>query len=116
MVGSENQKYVLTAEDYSGTSPGNGLDDSSRDDGFYYPTEQHHNGRKFSTKDNDKINKCAERSRGGWWYDRCYIANLNGVYSARDDTGILWYTRQRHTYLNNSLTQRHLYLAHFWAS
>ena len=99
MVGSENQKYVLTAEDCSGTSPGNGLDDSSR--GWYYDWEQHHNGMKFSTKDNDKINQCAESSRGGWWYDNCYISNLNGVYSARDGTGIIWKAfGRRGRYLN----------------
>ena len=33
----------------------------------------------FSTIDKD-FNSCAERFRGGWWYDNCHRANLNGEY------------------------------------
>ncbi|XP_033637102.1 ficolin-2-like [Asterias rubens] len=38
----------------------------------------------FSTKDRDNDFKsvvhCAQERKGGWWYARCYNANLNGVY------------------------------------
>ncbi|KAK7090119.1 uncharacterized protein [Littorina saxatilis] len=40
-------------------------------------------GRQFTTKDkdNDRFSvNCALRKHGGWWYDRCSEANLNGVY------------------------------------
>ncbi|KAJ8040562.1 Techylectin-5B [Holothuria leucospilota] len=45
----------------------------------------HHNGRKFSTRDQDNDDQngaetCAEKFRGGWWYGSCMKANLNGIY------------------------------------
>ena len=62
----------------------------------------YHNGRYFSTYDQDNDNShslnCAQEFRGGWWYDRCYQANLNGPHEpivnppldARA-TQIMWY-------------------------
>ena len=56
----------------------------------------YHNGRKFSTKDQDNdmspIN-CAKsyRIRGAWWYGDCRNSNLNGVYrNGADDGTMLW--------------------------
>lgn len=46
-----------------------------------------HNNHKFSTTDvdNDKVVKefggsCAKRFSGAWWYYKCYMSNLNGIY------------------------------------
>lgn len=48
------------------------------------------NGQKFSTynQDNDNYSgKCAQKYRGGWWYNACYYASLNNDYG---DNKIDW--------------------------
>lgn len=57
----------------------------------------YHNNQSFTTKDrkNDKNSprNCAEERKGGWWYDSCHVANLNGLYhKGKIDTrdGITW--------------------------
>ena len=55
-----------------------------------------HNYMKFTTKDRDKddVNyNCAVMYSGGWWYNSCHDANLNGVYFEPGDhsnRGIFW--------------------------
>ena len=56
-----------------------------------------HAGMQFSTKDRDNAlaaYSCAVRSGGGWWYNNCLDANLNGVYVGNllnvDYEGIMW--------------------------
>lgn len=42
-----------------------------------------HDGCKFSASDSDNDNiqiDCANYFLGGWWYDNCFKANLNGPY------------------------------------
>ncbi|XP_065923905.1 ryncolin-4-like isoform X1 [Magallana gigas] len=82
-VGSESQKYKLTVGGYSGTA-GDSL--------------AHQNGMKFSTKDqdNDKGDKqhCGVNFQGGWWFEDCEQAYLNGPYlnSAKiTSISINWY-------------------------
>jgi len=43
-----------------------------------------HNGKKFSTKDQDHDTysggHCAVNNHGAWWYQTCHTSNLNGKY------------------------------------
>ena len=70
-VGDSVSEYTLTVHSYTGTA-GNSL------------THRHHNGFRFTTKDKDNDNirsgNCAQQYKGGWWYNDCYHANLNGLY------------------------------------
>ncbi|XP_038066589.1 ficolin-2-like [Patiria miniata] len=59
----------------------------------------HENGRSFSTwdHDNDGLDSrtCAVDNHGGWWYDGCVLANLNGFYFQEetvDDHAITWFS------------------------
>ncbi|KAI1883530.1 hypothetical protein AGOR_G00232500 [Albula goreensis] len=95
-VASEKDSYQLGFGRYSG-SAGDSLS------GSYHPEVQwwaSHQGMKFSThdRDNDRYERnCAREDKGGWWFNRCHSANLNGFYykgpySAVTDSGIVWYT------------------------
>ena len=68
-VGSEAGGYRLHIGHYHGNAG----------DGMSYS-----NGTRFSTYDRDRdqsSNNCATRyGGGGWWYNDCYVGNLNGVY------------------------------------
>ena len=56
----------------------------------------HHNGRKFSTKDQDNdvsTANCAVEvdTKGAWWYGDCRTSNLNGIYRNGANNGtMLW--------------------------
>merc|ERR1712062_12975 len=53
------------------------------------------NGMAFSTYDRDNDNardyNCAAFLHGGWWYNHCSLANLNGRWASRDYQGLKWY-------------------------
>ncbi|XP_034399664.1 fibrinogen-like protein 1 [Cyclopterus lumpus] len=60
-----------------------------------------HQGVQFSTYDQDNDNhkgNCAKEDKGGWWFNKCHSAHLNGMYypngyySALTDDGVVWYT------------------------
>ncbi|XP_013793767.1 techylectin-5B-like, partial [Limulus polyphemus] len=82
LVRSEIELYKMSFKTYKGNA-GNTLD--------------HHNNMMFSTKDKDNDNNsgsCAQTFKGGWWYNDCHYANLNGLYytvDKVDTTGITWY-------------------------
>ncbi|XP_045125462.1 ficolin-1-like [Portunus trituberculatus] len=83
-VGAPETKFRLKVGSYSGDA-GDSL-------------AAKHNGMRFSTRDddNDKNNEwhCAQRRRGGYWYNACYDSNLNGYQYVGHDTddhrGIAW--------------------------
>lgn len=78
-IGSESESYKLTVSDYEGTA-GDALIRGSEEEGSEYTA---HANMKFSTfdKDNDQWEEnCAEVYGGGWWYNNCQAANLNGIY------------------------------------
>ncbi|KAL9956234.1 hypothetical protein ACROYT_G037682 [Oculina patagonica] len=83
-VSSERDKYKLSLGTYSGTA-GDSL--------------SYHRNSAFSTKDRDNdqsSGNCAVSYKGGWWFNSCVIANLNGYYyhgpHSSDHDGVNWRT------------------------
>ena len=83
-VGDSSSKYILTVSGYSGTA-GDSL-------------APHHNGNRFSTRDQDNDAgshvHCAQYNRGAWWYQSCQYSNLNGFYytdGRSQANGVRWY-------------------------
>jgi ficolin len=82
-VGTEADNFRLTVGGYSGTA-GDSL--------------ARHNGMMFSTHDSDhdrsSVN-CAQRFRGGHWFNNCLNSNPNGEYLngpyTGDWRGVVWY-------------------------
>ncbi|KAF0877649.1 FIBA protein, partial [Crocuta crocuta] len=78
-VGSEAEGYTLQVSSYEGTA-GDALIEGSVEEGTEYTS---HAGMQFSTYDRDADlweENCAEVYGGGWWYNSCQGANLNGIY------------------------------------
>ena len=51
----------------------------------------YHNRQQFSTYDQDHDNNegnCAFINQGGWWYNSCYRANLNGPHTLPSTPGV----------------------------
>ena len=89
-VGAETDKYRLYVRGYSGTA-GDSLIDTVE-------SHHRHTGMQFTTFDSDNdyySGNCAEFYKGGWWYNYCFVANLNGLYShdkrIKGNEGIIWY-------------------------
>ncbi|KAK3511098.1 hypothetical protein QTP70_030302 [Hemibagrus guttatus] len=77
-VGSEAEGFQLNVSSYTGDA-GDALVQGLANMGSFLS----HAGMKFSTfdRDNDKWEEnCAEIYGGGWWYNNCQSANLNGIY------------------------------------
>ncbi|XP_061566057.1 fibrinogen alpha chain [Cololabis saira] len=99
-VGSEETGFPLRVSGYTG------------DAGDALATANSIGGLKFSTfdKDNDQWDEnCAEAYGGGWWYDSCRGANLNGIYHKgpydpktnvpyQVENGVVWPTYKPATY------------------
>ena len=77
-VSDELSKFTLRVGKYSGTA-GNSL--------------AYHNNCAFTTidRDNDRASfNCAHGEKGGWWFDDCDRANLNGNWGGQDNSGMEW--------------------------
>ncbi|XP_060716033.1 fibrinogen alpha chain [Tachysurus vachellii] len=77
-VGSETEGFQLRVSSYTGDA-GDALVQGLANMGSFLS----HTEMKFSTfdRDNDKWEEnCAEIYGGGWWYNNCQSANLNGIY------------------------------------
>ncbi|XP_072513506.1 fibrinogen alpha chain-like [Salminus brasiliensis] len=77
-VGPEADGFQLTVSSYTGDA-GDALVQGHANMGSFLS----HAGMKFSTfdRDNDKWEEnCADMYGGGWWYNNCQSANLNGIY------------------------------------
>ncbi|GFS23837.1 fibrinogen-related protein 3.2 [Elysia marginata] len=89
-IEDESDNYRLTLGSYSGTVG------EKSDSGMSY-----HNGQAFTTldRDNDRdSSNCAVKWRGAWWYKRCHLVNLNGLWGVRDSTGAEWCTGYNYYY------------------
>ncbi|KAE8581639.1 hypothetical protein XENTR_v10024867 [Xenopus tropicalis] len=77
----EKDKYQLRLGAYSGTA-GDSLSNGT--------LKNMHDNMRFSTHDDDNDRshntECADEYGGGWWYDSCYVAQLNRK------NGIHWQT------------------------
>uniref|UniRef100_A0A182NVM1 Fibrinogen C-terminal domain-containing protein n=1 Tax=Anopheles dirus TaxID=7168 RepID=A0A182NVM1_9DIPT len=52
-----------------------------------------HIGKVFATFDKNDAHNCARSYGGGWWFDKCYNAHLNGRYRYKHElynTGVAW--------------------------
>ena len=89
-VGDAASNYTLSVGEYSGDA-GDSLKYTNNVDYM-------HNGMPFSTLDRDNDDwsgNCANKYKGGWWYNNCFAANLNGEYlglSGNEWKGVVWYT------------------------
>lgn len=82
-VKSEEEQYALVIANHSGNAS---------------DALNHHFGMGFSTfdMDNDASSaNCAKHHSGGWWYQHCHRADLNGRYSL----GLTWYDEMRSDWL-----------------
>ncbi|KAJ8382699.1 hypothetical protein SKAU_G00034770 [Synaphobranchus kaupii] len=77
-IGPEAEGYAMNVSGYQGDA-GDALVKGQPDLGAFLS----HANMKFSTydRDSDKWEEnCAEMYGGGWWYNNCQSANLNGIY------------------------------------
>ena len=73
----------------------------------------YHYGMRFSTYDNDNdlhvSTNCASVFGGGWWYNACHRANLNGIYQPSatvvNGHGIYWKDESGTNLLNTENTE-----------
>ena len=82
IVGDSSTNYRMSVSGYSGNA-GDQL--------------SYHSGQMFTTYDQDHDNwnkNCAGEGRGGWWFNNCHHANLNGEYytgGVDEAGGVTWY-------------------------
>lgn len=102
-VEGEDEGYRLHVSGYRGTA-GDSLGNEGKADNFTA------NGMMFTTHDEDhdtshEINCAKYWKIGGWWFNRCSWANLNGPYREQgegDGIGINWHMWRNKEYLRSS--------------
>ncbi|KAG7153905.1 techylectin-5A-like [Homarus americanus] len=100
-IENEAQGYRLHISGYSGTA-GDALGNEGKPDNFTA------DGMMFTTHDEDhdtshEINCAKYWKIGGWWFNRCSWANLNGPYKeSGDGIGINWHMWRNKEYLRSS--------------
>ncbi|KAG0715512.1 Angiopoietin-1 [Chionoecetes opilio] len=102
-VEGEDEGYRLHVSGYSGTA-GDSLGNEGKSDNFTA------NGMMFTAHDEDhdtshEINCAKYWKIGGWWFNRCSWANLNGPYKEQgegDGIGINWHMWRNKEYLRSS--------------
>ncbi|XP_050727408.1 techylectin-5A-like [Eriocheir sinensis] len=102
-VEDEDNGYRLHISGYSGTA-GDSLTNEGKRDNFTA------DGMMFTTHDEDhdtshEINCAKYWKIGGWWFNRCSWANLNGPYNEPgegDGIGINWHMWRNKEYLRSS--------------
>ncbi|XP_077465691.1 fibrinogen-like protein 1 [Stigmatopora argus] len=96
-VADEKDHYRLTFGAYTGTA-GDSLSGIFQTGVSDWAS---HQSIPFSTYDKDNDNyegNCAQEDKGGWWFNKCHSAHLNGRYysnghyGAMTDDGVVWYT------------------------
>ena len=89
----ESRNYKIFAARYSGNAG----------DPFGDPKSRYESNKmEFSTMDQDHdkdpTRNCANTYKSGWWYNKCFYANLNGVYDGNanvtDWEGVIWATAE----------------------
>uniref|UniRef100_A0A672ZNK4 Fibrinogen C-terminal domain-containing protein n=1 Tax=Sphaeramia orbicularis TaxID=375764 RepID=A0A672ZNK4_9TELE len=101
-LGSECQGYKLSVSGFTNGGAGEVVDISR------------HNGRKFSTFDNDQdgwTGNCAKKYLGAFWYEKCHSANPNGVYRWGADgtiyaVGVEWQPWKGYDYSLKALSMK----------
>ncbi|CAL4083346.1 unnamed protein product, partial [Meganyctiphanes norvegica] len=102
-IEGEDEGYRLHIGGYSGTA-GDSLANEGMPDNFTS------DNMMFTTADNDhdtshEINCAKYWKIGGWWYNRCSWANLNGPYNEPgegDGIGINWHMWRNKQYLRST--------------
>lgn len=102
-IESEPKGYRLHVSGYSGTA-GDSMGNGGKLDNFTA------DGMMFTTQDEDhdtshEINCAKYWKIGGWWFNRCSWANLNGPYKEPgegDGIGINWHKWRNKQYLRSS--------------
>ncbi|XP_077996310.1 fibrinogen-like protein 1 [Glandiceps talaboti] len=97
-IDGPTNKFKLSLGEFMGGNAGDSM--------LYGERFKIHNGQFFSTKDVDNDNdghtiSCAKTYNSGWWFDSCFISNLNGRYQKSSQPieqwqGILWNSLNGH--------------------
>ncbi|KAJ8362771.1 hypothetical protein SKAU_G00116020 [Synaphobranchus kaupii] len=81
-------------------------------DGGAGDSMSYHNGKKFSTFDNDQDNSgtnCAVTHHGGFWFHGCFQTNPNGLYTWGPTPyaiGVMWQSWKGFNYSLKSITMK----------